>query len=89
MGMPAGTQPPSGPLARAISAEIRAVMARHRVTTVLLAERTGISRSYIGKRLRDEASLTLNDIESICYAMREDLEGLICRACATLRPDDE
>lgn len=76
MNMPAGKQPESGPFARAVSAEIRAVMARHRVSAALLAQRAGLSRSYLGKRLRDEVAFTLNDTEAICDAMREDLEEL-------------
>ena len=75
--VPAGKQPESGPFARAISAEVRAVMARHRVSATLLADRAGMSRGYLGRRLRDEVSLTFNDLESICEAMREELPVLL------------
>jgi len=43
------------------------------MTAKELAERAGISRSYLGKRLRDEASLTSNDIEAICDAFGVDI----------------
>lgn len=89
MGMPTGRQPESGPLARAISAEVRAVMARHRVSAVLLAERSGLSRSYLGKRLRDEVPLTFNDIEAVCHAMREDPVSLTIRALRSLPPRED
>lgn len=44
-------------------------MSERRITAVALAEAAGLSRSYLGKRLRDEASLTSNDIEAICAAL--------------------
>lgn len=77
MYVPSGKQPASGPFARAVSAEIRAAMARHRVSALLLSTRSGLSRSYLGKRLRDEVAFTFNDVEAICEAMREDLPGLM------------
>lgn len=43
--------------------------ARDRITDEALAKATGISRSYLGKRLRDEVPFTLNDVESICKAL--------------------
>lgn len=65
MPVPSGKQPPPSPLAREVSAHIRAVMERDQVTTQALAKATGISRTYLGKRLRDEVPLTLNDVEAI------------------------
>ena len=40
-------------------------MAERRITAKALAEKAGLSRSYLGKRLRDEASLSSNDIEAL------------------------
>ena len=74
MPVPSGTQPEPGPLARAVSAQVRALMAEHRITAQALAERAGLSRSYLGKRLRDESSMTINDIEAICIALGVELE---------------
>jgi DNA-binding phage protein len=51
-------------------------MADQRVTAQALAETTGISRSYLGKRLRDEAPFTLNDVEAICKALGMELPEL-------------
>lgn len=73
MNMPRGKQAESGRFARAVSAEIRATMARQRINGVGLAARAGMSRDYLGKRLRDETPFTLNDIEAICSALGEDL----------------
>lgn len=87
MNMPSGKQPEPGPFARAVSAEIRAAMARHRVSALLLSSRAGLSRSYLGKRLRDEVSLTLNDVEAICEAIRENLPGLIQAAFKRMQED--
>lgn len=69
MIVPSGKQPEPGELARAFSAHVRMVMARERVTAKALANATKISRSYLGKRLRDEAPFTLNDVEAICKAL--------------------
>ena len=73
MPVPSGSQPPPGPLAQAISATVRALMAERRITAKALAEKAGLSRSYLGKRLRDEASLSSNDIEALCEALEVDI----------------
>lgn len=73
MPVPSGSQPVPGPLARAVSAQVRSLMAEHRITAQDLAKKAGLSRSYLGKRLRDEASLTVNDIEALCAALGVDL----------------
>lgn len=74
MPVPSGTMPAPGPLARAVSAQVRALMAERRMTAKTLADAAGLSRSYLGKRLRDESSFTVNDIEAICDALGEPLE---------------
>lgn len=48
-------------------------MAERRMTAQALAEASGLSRSYLGKRLRDESSFTVNDIEAICDALNFEL----------------
>lgn len=80
MDMPAGKTPESGPLARAVSEEIRVMMARRRITAKELSERAGMSANYLGKRLRDAAAFDSNDIEAICAALDEDLFPFL-RAC--------
>ena len=49
-------------------------MAEHRVTAQDLAKKAKLSRSYLGKRLRDESSFTVNDIDAICEALGIELE---------------
>lgn len=73
MPVPSGSQPSPGPLARAISAQFRILMAEQNITAVALAKKAGLSRSYLGKRLRDEASLTSNDIEALLDALGVDI----------------
>lgn len=80
MPMPKAAQPVSGPFARAISAEVRAALARQRVTAKDLAHRAGMSESYLGKRLRDISPLTLNDVEALCRALGEDVLAFIVAA---------
>jgi DNA-binding phage protein len=73
MVMPSGKQPTPGPYARTFSAHVRAVMAEHGVTAQALAKAAGVSRNYLGKRLRDEAPFTLNDVEAVSKALGIEL----------------
>lgn len=77
MSMVQRKQPVSGKFARAVAAEIRAAMARRRLSNAQLADLSSLSRSYIGKRLRDETPFTLNDIEAICGALGEDMPAFL------------
>lgn len=70
MSVPTGKQPVPGPLARAFSRRIRLELTDRGMTAQALAAAAGISRSYLGKRLRDEAPFSLNDVEAICKALR-------------------
>ena len=80
MVMPKASHPVSGPFARAISAEIRAALARKRMTVKDLAAQAGMSESYLGKRLRDLSPLTANDFETLCAALGEDILPFITAA---------
>lgn len=80
-------QPASGPFARAVAAEVRACMAREWISATQLAARTGLSRSYLGKRLRDETPFTLNDIEAIVSAFGGSMLDFM-RAASRAMGDD-
>jgi transcriptional regulator with XRE-family HTH domain len=84
VNMPRGSQPVSGPFAAAVSAEVRAEKARQRLTDKELAEAAGLSPSYLGKRLRDEAPLTLNDIQAICAALHVPLGQMLSSAASEI-----
>ena len=73
MPVPAGKQPEPSPFARAFSSRVRVVMAQQRVTAQALAAQIGVSRSYLGTRLRDESAFTLTDVEAICKALGMEL----------------
>lgn len=85
MVMPAVKQPESGPLARAFAGEVRAALARRRITAKQLANSTGLSPTYVNKRLRDEAPFTLNDVEVICAKLGADSDGFRAAAAKALR----
>ena len=85
MPVPTGSRPPPGPFARAISAEVRSVMARKQVSGAQLASRVGKSPSYISKRLRADAQFSANDIADICEALEEDLLTLLTAAVRNSR----
>lgn len=76
MPVPSGKEPPPSALARAFSSRVRIAMADQRVTAQALAKLTGVSRSYVGTRLRDEASFTLTDVEAISKALGLQLPEL-------------
>lgn len=82
--MSSGKQPAPGPFALAIAEEVRAHMARPKVNITQLAKMSGLSRNYLGKRLRDETSFTANDIEAICKALDVDLLSFIAAAVRNL-----
>lgn len=75
--MPSGAQSEPGPFARAFSAQVRASMARQRISGSQLAAMIDKSQSYVSKRLRDESSFTANDVEAICLALHEDLLAMM------------
>lgn len=82
--MPAGKSDSAGPLGRAVSAEIRALLARQRLSASEVAKRTGISQNYISKRLRDEAPFTLNDLERIAPVFGLTDMGILVRAAKSM-----
>lgn len=62
-------------------AEIRAELARQRLTITELAERTGIPRGRLSARLNDEnSSLTLTELYAISTALGCRPSELIARA---------
>lgn len=76
MFMPAGPHPEPRRLSRAFSVRVRFAMAEERVTVTALARAAGLSRNYLGKRVRDEAPWSLNDVEAICEALGMPLPKL-------------
>ena len=86
MPVPSGKAPSPGPLARAISAQVRVMMMEQNLTAQALAAKAGLSRSYLGKRLRDEASLTSNDIEALVHALGTDIMTFANEAVSRIKP---
>ncbi len=85
--MPAGKMQESRELARAVAAEIRATLARQNMLIKDLARQSGISQGYLGKRLRDEAPLNLNDLQAICAVFGRDVLGFMSTAIDAAQPD--
>jgi transcriptional regulator with XRE-family HTH domain len=78
--MPAGKMQVSRELARAVAAEIRATLARQNMLIKQLASDAKISQGYLGKRLRDEAPLNLNDLQAICEVFDKDVLAFMSAA---------
>lgn len=78
--MPVGKMQESREFARAVADEVRATLARQNMLIKDLAKKSGISPGYLGKRLRNEAPLNLNDIQAICDVLDRDVLGFITAA---------
>lgn len=53
----------------AVAAEIRAELARQRLTQTALASRLQVARPYLARRLNGETSLTVGDVAAIAAAL--------------------
>lgn len=71
-------------LHKLIAAEVRAAMARHRVTGELLAEKLGVSRTFVSRRLRDITAFDLDDLEAIAEIFDMTVEDLLLPAIRQL-----
>lgn len=87
MTMPLGRQLESGPLSRAISAEIRAALARTRTPAAQLSASMGVSSSYLSNRLRDKMPFTLNDVEAVSKALKLNLVDFVTTAAQQAAQD--
>lgn len=65
----------------AVNAELRSWMGRRGVTQTELSELTGMSQAKISKTIRnDQGSLTLDQLEAVCTALKVDISSVIERA---------
>ena len=87
--MPAVKMQESRELARAIADEVRATLARQNILIKDLARKSGISPGYLGKRLRNEAPLNLNDLQAICEVFDKDVQAFLAAALDAAQPDAE
>ena len=60
---------PQRKLATDIAEEVRALLARRRVTSVALARSIGKSHTYVWRRLNGETAFDLNDLEQIAETL--------------------
>ena len=73
--------------ARAVADEGRATLARQNMLIRDLSRESGISPGYLGKRLRNEAPLNLNDLQAICEVFDKDVQAFLAAALEAARPD--
>lgn len=78
--VPKGKMQVSRELAIAVAAEIRATLARQNMLIKDLSRKSGISPGYLGKRLRNEAPLNLNDLQAICDVFDKDVQTFLSAA---------
>jgi len=85
--MPQGKMQESRELARAVADEVRATLARQNMLMRDLSGQSGISPGYLGKRLRNEAPLNLNDLQAICEVFDKDVQAFLAAALEAARHD--
>ena len=66
--------------AEAVAGEIRAEVARQRLTLRTLAETTDITPSTLSRRMADPASLSFDELVAICSALGITPSALLARA---------
>jgi transcriptional regulator with XRE-family HTH domain len=59
-----------------VAAEIRAALARQRVTQSALADRLGVSQAWVSRRLSGEVPLTIADITQIAADLGVEVSSL-------------
>jgi transcriptional regulator with XRE-family HTH domain len=59
-----------------VAAEIRAALARQRVTQSVLADRLGVSQAWVSRRLSGEVPLTIADITQIAAELGVEVSSL-------------
>lgn len=74
-------------LATAVADEVRATLARQNMLIKELAKEAKISPGYLGKRLRNEAPLNLNDLQAICEVFDKDVQTFLAAALGAAQPD--
>jgi transcriptional regulator with XRE-family HTH domain len=65
-----------------VAAEIRAELARQRITHSALAEKLGVSRAYLSRRLSGDTPLSIPDLAQIAQILKVSIAQLT-------RPVDE
>lgn len=71
-------------LAQRVAAELRAEMARQRMTTPRLAHAAGITTSTLRRRLSGESSLTFDEVQTIADCLGINAMRLITTAAPDL-----
>jgi len=71
--------PKTRPLSARAAEEIRALMGRRDINKSELARRLGVSDMWVGRRLRGDLPLALDDLERIASALGVSVDDLIPR----------
>jgi transcriptional regulator with XRE-family HTH domain len=69
----------------AVAAEVRAIMARRRITGESVAAHVGKSRGYVSRRLIGETCFDVDDLDAVATALGVPLEAILEPAIAELR----
>ena len=73
---------PHGGLREAVAEILRVEMARRRMTQRALADATGLSQSYIGRRMTGEMPFTTDDLGKIAGVLDMQVSALIPQGVA-------
>lgn len=73
------TVPATADLSNRVSEEIRAMMARRRMSGRELARRLGVSPAWVSYRLTNSQPIDLNDLQRVAAALEVEIEDLLPR----------
>lgn len=75
---------PHGGLREAVAEILRVEMARRRMTQRKLADATGLSQSYIGRRMTGEMPFTTDDLDKVAGVLGMQVSALIPQGATAL-----
>src|SRR5690348_6844413 len=64
-------------LRAAVAEEVRALLARRRISSVKLAAQIGRSQAYVSRRLNGDVAFDLDDLENIARVLRVRVTDLV------------
>jgi len=76
------------PLREVVASELRAILARKRISAAELARRVGWSQSYMARRVDGRAAMDVDDLEAVAKALDVPVRALLPNEPALNSPNN-
>jgi len=76
------------PLREVVASELRAILARKRISAAELARRVGWSQSYMARRVDGRAAMDVDDLEAVAKALDVQVKALLPNEPALNSPNN-